>query len=401
MSGYKPPSGAGGTSDHAALSNLNWSDSAHVGDANTIATFGSSNEPQASPPSDVRAMLRDGLEIINPASPYTVTSGVQEIIFTAGTSKTVILPALSNLQDSEIIWVFNASASSVNFTLDPPTGATIDGGSDGVAKAYTVPPRSRVGAQRLSSSTWGSVQLGHKINGALIEVSGGSIIGWGGYVDLDGTFVKVGSSVTLTAEDDSYGESISGDVITIAGSGLTTGDTGAIQSNSRRYVLTLSDVGITLSGTEPKTAMIKLLCDSLTDNSEARAGTVAALAWLGVGSTTALNITGIQRPATGSATYQNVMARTSATSLSTGASTNLNFGGFATHEFPNNDNGLYWGGTSSDGGTRGTNASSGVSISSSNPTHLVFAFRASAGASGIVLNDPRVLCVFGSAISLT
>lgn len=236
-------------------------------------------------------------------------------------------------------------------------------------------------------------------NAALIETVAGQIVSYGGTILGDGSFRRLSAPYALVAEDDSYGEVISGDTITIAGSGLTTGDSGPVQANSRRYAVPLSSIGIVLSGASPRQACIRLLCDSITDNSEARAGTVAALAWLGVGSTTALDITGIQRPATGSGTYQEVRARTSASTLTGGTASNLNFGSTLLHEFPGDDGTLFYGALTQTGAVRASGAQSGGGISASPPTHLVLAFRASPGASGIVFNDLRVTCTFGPAIA--
>lgn len=341
---------AGGTTDHATLTNLVVNASEHIGDADTIWAFDSGGNSVSMPPADARNLL--------------------------SVSKT---------------WP-KTTAPTVND--DSADGYAVgDWWNDSTGNNTYIADSVAVGA-----ADWRSLL---EPNAVLVEVVGGQIIGWGGIAKNDGTFHKIGNSVVLTAEDDTYGEVISGDTITIAGAGLVTGDTGAVQSNSRRYKVALADLGIVLSSSNPKTAVIKLLCDSITDNSEARAGTIAACAWLGVGSTSALIIGGVQRPPSGSGTYQAVYAKTSATSLTGGTTSAGIVGGVVVHEFPNSDNGVYYGALDADGGIRSTGTLSTGALGSSQPDTLVLAFRASAGASGVVFNDLRVTVGFAPAIANT
>lgn len=235
-------------------------------------------------------------------------------------------------------------------------------------------------------------------NAVYILTTGGAIVAYGGVVTTSGGFTAYSAPITLTAEDDTYGEVISGDTITVATAGLATGDTGAIQSNSRRYKVTLSDIGITLADTSPKNVSIKMLFDSITDI-DARAGTLALVTWLGVSSTTALDIIGIQRPSTGTATYQEVHAATSATSFTAGTASALNFGAMLSHHFPGDSGTLFFGGLDVNGLPRATGAGSGGTINAANPNTIVVALRAAAGASGAEFAGMRIIYQFGAALA--
>lgn len=105
---------------------------------------------------------------IAPSSPYTAAEGVR--LVTCASSCTVVLPALSTLGDGEAIRVISTSSTSITVTLDPPAGATIDGGSDGASLAITVGARGVVGAIRLTSSTWGSLQPGGVADGVVRSI---------------------------------------------------------------------------------------------------------------------------------------------------------------------------------------------------------------------------------------
>lgn len=235
-------------------------------------------------------------------------------------------------------------------------------------------------------------------NTVAIEVVDDAVVAYGGTVTNDGLFVATVGPIEMTAEGTDYGEVISDGTITVPGP--VPGDTGSVQANSCRFAVALADLGIVLSGTNPRQANIRILCDSITDNAEApRSGTVALCAWLGVGSTTAIDITGIQRPSSGTGTYQEVRARTSATSLTGGTASALNFGSSLAHEFPSNDGTLFFGALTQTGGLRATGAQSGGAISSSNPTHLVLALRASASATGAAFVRPRVTITFGPSMA--
>lgn len=244
------------------------------------------------------------------------------------------------------------------------------------------------------SAVWRSLLTA---NAALVEVSGGQILATGGALKPNGSFQAMSSAVALTAEDDTYGEVISGDTITVATAGLVTGDTGAIQSNSRRYKVTLSALGISLSDSSPRPVSLSLFCDDAADI-DVRAGTLALLTWLGVGSTTALDGVGLQRPSTGSDTWTPVTFRGSTSTFTTSTASALNFGAFAHHQVPSDDGAVLWGGLSSTGAFRGTGSLSGGAISASLPDTIVWALRATAGASGATYTDCRALYVFGATL---
>lgn len=345
-----------------------------------------------------RAGARSGIAVVDPSSPYTVAAGVREIIFTAGTAKTVNLIALSDLTDGEIIWIFNQSASTVSFTVDPPTGATLNGGADGASAAFSVAARGVLGVQRLSSGTWGSVQLG-SLNPIGVEayVSGGVLYAVAVTLDSAGVPVQLSAPVAMTAEGTSYSESISGTNITLTGP--LVGNTGAIQSNSRRYYVALSDLGITLSTTNTRWATLHGMCASLSDNSEARAGTVDLGCFLGVGSTTALCGVSVYRPSTGS-TYGVNHWQASATTF-TSVFTSAAVRGFhSRHGWPNDAGVLQTAALDSAGVYLGSQTASGAALSASEPTHFVVYIRSTASASGAVFGNPRFMAIFGVQTTL-
>lgn len=149
----------------AAAPQITSSAAVALGFTDRVLTLGAAGAPidgqvvaYDSSTSTLRLEAAGGGAAIAPSSPYTATEGVRTI--TCASSCTVVLPALSTLGDGEAIRVVSTSSSSITVTLDPPTGATIDGGSDGAALAITVGARGVVGAIRLTSSSWGSVQPG-------------------------------------------------------------------------------------------------------------------------------------------------------------------------------------------------------------------------------------------------
>lgn len=348
------------------------------------------------------AALRDsvvwaGAGSIACASPCTPGAGVNWV--TVSGTVTVNLPALSTYADGQLLRLVCDSASACTVTLDPSDSGTCDGGSAGAAcAAISVPAHATVGAIRTSASAWGSVQPGIAPNAALVEAVNGALVAYGGTVRPDGSFLRLTAATTLTAEDDTYGESWSGDVLTVPTAGLVTGDTGAVQANSRRYVVALSSLGITLTDSSPRPTGIHLLCDDTADL-DARAGTLALVTWLGAGaSTTAIDIIGVQRPSTGSDTWVEVRARSSATSFTTGAASSATFGAYHMHQVPSDDGAVAWGALGATGAYRSLTATSGGAISATLPTHIVWALRASAGASGATWTDCRALYTFGATV---
>lgn len=310
-----------------------------------------------------------------------------------GSTASPVLPAASSCAAGQRILVY--ANASVTLTFTRAGADTINGGTTSAVTLQAGEGRVLV---RESASAWRLVQLGAVAPvSVLVQVTGGDVVAQAGVVTQAGGFIAKSATVSLTAEDDTYGEVIDGDTITVASAGLATGDSGRIDQNSRRYKVALSALGITLTGSSTKQASIKLLCDSITDI-DARAGTLALVTWFGVTSTTALDITGIQRPATGTATYQEVHAATSATSFTAGTASALNFGATLIHHFPSDSGTLWFGGLDVNGLPRATGAGSGGAISASNPDTIVWALRASAGASGATFADCRAIYTFGGAI---
>ena len=338
-------------------------------------------------------ILWSGAGLISCASPCTPGVGVVNV--TVSGTVTINLPTLSTFVDGQR-QNYICDSGPCTITLDPSDSGTCNGGAAGAAcAAIDVPAGGLVGVVRTSPSSWRSVQSGLTANAAFVEVTGGQIVARGGIVLPSGGFRPTSQAVVMTAEDDTYGEVISGDTVTIAGAGLVTGDFGGLSANSRRYVTTLAALGITFADTSPRQVAIKLLCDDLTDNGEARVSNIALYTWLAAGSSTAaLDGIGIRRASTGSDTWEPIWFRGTSSSTTSGTASNLNFGAFAIHEFPTSDNGLLWGGVDSVGGTRAVTASASGAIPGSLPDYLVWAWRASAGASGAVYQDCRALYVF-------
>lgn len=80
MSGYKPPRTTGGTADHTGLSNLSWTSSGHVGDANTFAAFAPDNSAESLDATDARTLLVVSQKLVwtatktNTDSPFTAAA---------------------------------------------------------------------------------------------------------------------------------------------------------------------------------------------------------------------------------------------------------------------------------------------------------------------------------------
>jgi hypothetical protein len=199
----------------------------------------------------------------------------------------------------------------------------------------------------------------------------------------------------MSAEGTSYSESLSGTTMTLTGP--LVGNTGAIQSNSRRWYVALSDLGITLTSPSTRWASMQMQLDSYTDHSEARSGTVDLGSYMGVGSTTALIGVGFYRPASGSGIGVDEFATSASAFTSLGTSITT-VGILARHAWPTNSGHLYVEFLDSAGAATGGGAgASGTGISGSNPTHLVIYLRSTASASGAVYSNPRFLWTWGSA----
>lgn len=153
------------------------------------------------------------------ASPCSPGAGIGTV--TVSGTVTVNLPALSGYADGQPLTIHCDSASSCPVTLDPSDSGTCDGGGAGTAcAAITVPAHGVVGARRLSSSAWGSVQPGAV--GATLRIRA--------YVDGSGnpravtqtlngsTWTNKGSPVAPdTTQDDAAGD------IAWSGTGYTGG----------------------------------------------------------------------------------------------------------------------------------------------------------------------------------
>ena len=215
-------------------------------------------------------------------------------------------------------------------------------------------------------------------------------------LDSTGAPVRIGTPVAMTAEGTTYSETIAGTDITLTGP--LTGDTGAIQSNSRRYYVALSALGITLSTTNRRWATMHAIMGSLTDNSEARSGSVDLGCYLGVGSTTALCGVSVYRPSTGT-TYGVEHFQTSATAF-TNVGTSTAVRGFTSrYAWPSDAGVLQTASLDNVGAYLASATSSGAVLSGSTPTHFVVFIRSTAGASGAVFGNPRFLVLFGPQIT--
>jgi len=97
-------------------------------------------------------------------------------------------------------------------------------------------------------------------------------------------------------------------------------------------------------------------------------------------------------------TLRRWMAGLDAWARSLGTASALNFGATLIHPFPSDSGTLWFGGLDVNGLPRATGAGSGGAISASNPDTIVWALRASAGASGATFADCRAIYTFGGAI---
>lgn len=211
-----------------------------------------------------------------------------------------------------------------------------------------------------------------------------------------GSLTAVGAAVAMTQGTADYTSCVpSGDTITCTGP--VAGDTGSVQANSDYWSVALSALPISsLSGAGTRYAQLTGLCDTLTDHSEGRSGTVELLSWLGVGPTTALVGGGLLRLATGSnwgASY----FQTSATSTSN--ANNVNTRGIRlSHGWPSDSQIVQVSALGSTGAYITGASSSGLALSASDPTHLVVALRASPSASGAVFGGCEFLWTFSTDI---
>jgi len=344
-------------------------------------------------------ILWSGGGAIAPSSPYTAVAGVHTITCTSACE--VDLQAASAYANGQILRVVNDSGSSFAVTFDPAGSDTLDGGSAGASASYTVQAHGSVGAIRTSSTTWGSVQSSAlSATGFEAYLTGGA---WtASLISIDpqtGAKTRIGSPVAMTAEGTDYDsgdgdEALSGDTLTLTGP--LVGDSGAVQSNSRRWTVALSSLGWTMTASTTRWAYFQMLCDSITDNGEARSQTLNLGSFLGAGgTTTALVGYAIQRPATGTqyiASYFNG----SATGSTAGNGSTDAVGLWASHAFGNGNSERIQASTLNTSGedTAATSAS-GAAIAAGVPTHLVVYLRSGAAGSGGVFDNCRMSWHFG------
>lgn len=235
-------------------------------------------------------------------------------------------------------------------------------------------------------------------NAILIYLSGGVWYARPQVVDLaTGSTTAVGAAVAMTAEGTSYSESLSGTSITVTGPAV--GNTGAIQSNSRRWAVALSALGITLTNTNRRYTYWQGQFASMTDNGEARVGTIELGWYLGTGSTTAASATCFYRPSTGTGTYGVgwwAGADTALATIGTGSSVK---GAVSRHAWPTSTSRVDTNSLTASGTYLNALGGSAAAISGSAPTTLVAYLRSTAGASGAVWNNPRMLLMFGPEIA--
>lgn len=210
-----------------------------------------------------------------------------------------------------------------------------------------------------------------------------------------GTLRRIGSPVLMTQEGTSYSPILSGNSISFTAAGIGTGNTGAIQSNSMRWAVALSSLGITITSSSTRWVRCQCMADSITDNGEVRAGTLDLISWLGVGSTTALVGVSTYRPISG-VNYGGGYFQTSATTINSMATNANTRGAFLSHSFPSHSGTVHYGVLGSTGNyLGGSGSASGTVISGSNPTYLVVAARGPSGASGGSWSNPRFCWLFG------
>lgn len=281
--------------------------------------------------------------------------------------------------------------ASATLTLDPGGTDTINGGSAGTALAIPCAAGQRVDLVRSASGAWRAVLPPVSV-AVRAYVSGGVLYAQGVTLDASGTPLAASAPVAMSAEGTDYSESWAGTDITLTGP--LVGNTGAIQSNSRRYVVALSDLGIVLTAANRRWAQVHVQADSITDNSEARAGTVDLGCYLGVGSTTAQLGISLYRPSTGTS-YGIDLFQASATSFTVVDSATTLRGGLSWYSWPTNTGTVASRSVNSSGEYLGGANSAGTAINASPPTHFVVFIRSAASASGAAFSNPRFLAYFG------
>lgn len=151
--------------------------------------------------------------VVDPASPYTVASGVREI--SVASSTIVVLPD-SGVNVGEVIRVSNSSSSSITVTLRRAGSDNIDGAASDVA--ITTGAHAIVGAIRRASADWRSLQPASvNLTGAprSVEITlVAGVAGWIEYVLIGGTWTAVSSHTALTTETDG-GVTFSGTTMTL------------------------------------------------------------------------------------------------------------------------------------------------------------------------------------------
>lgn len=291
-------------------------------------------------------------------------------------------------------FLYNCTSAGT-LTLVPNGSDTVNGGAGGASLAISCAAGQAVRVYRSGASAWRAV-LPLTPSGVKAYLSDGAWYAQAIAVDASGAAVNIGAPVAMTAEGTSYSEGLSGTTLTLTGP--LVGNTGAIQSNSRRWYVALSSLGITLSTTNRRWANLYGLCSSITDNGEVRAGTADLGCYLGVGSTTALCGASVYRPSSGTA-YGVDHFQTSATAF-TNIGTNASMRGFlARHAWPSDSESLTTNMLSATGASLASTTSSGIPISASTPTHFVVYLRSGASASGAVFSNPIFAAFFGPQVA--
>lgn len=281
-----------------AISNGTWAGSTSIVTVGTVTTgtwnastvgtaYGGTN---AITPAGARDnILWASAAAIDPASPYSVAAGINNVTFSS--SKTLSPRALSNYADGQTIIVTNSSASSIVVTITPADG-TIDGAA---SVALTVLAHGVVGCQRTSSTTWVSLQP----NALTPCGARGYAVGGVPYMVpvalINGTLVDVGASVaaSATADPSAFGCTWGGADLTVpAGANVAS----SLQSGGQYWSWNFSALGCVLP-TTPFRARTQVAVTGFTEG--ARAGLQHVALGLGSGPTTLAKALGIMRPSSG------------------------------------------------------------------------------------------------------
>ena len=223
------------------------------------------------------------------------------------------------------------------------------------------------------------------------------------YIDgRTGSIYDGGPEVAMTQEGSTLnGLSLSGTTMLIGLAG-GAGTSGAIESNSARWVASFASLGLPepISGNTRPTN-IRLVTDSMDDNSVARAGTGELFCYFGTGSSTDAGWgAGLQRHTTGTLTFRaiSMIASDLVSGVGSITASAATAGVYVDGKINSATSGILdlRALTNTGDFTGSVTTSSSASVTNAPPSHLVIAATMATGNSDFRLFNPRALITFQS-----